>query len=156
MLTSLRVLWFAAVITAPLLLTVAAMADDAKAPAPAPGAAMAGVPAAGVPVTATPAAPSAPAASEAKPSDSPPDVELTAEEKAEKEARKVCKADICSAFRAKQTTGADVSCTVVKSWRKEQLGKLVGKTESILALRGRALHVSCQSEARRPRQGYVQ
>lgn len=73
----------------------------------------------------TPAETSKPA--DAKPSDSPPEVELTAEEKAEKEARKTCKIAICQAFHSKQTDGADVACNVVKSWRKEQLGKLVGK-----------------------------
>ena len=62
-----------------------------------------------------------------KPSDSPPDSALTAEEKAEKEARKSCKVDICAAFRAKKIEGPDIACNVTKSWRKEQLGKLVGK-----------------------------
>ncbi|MEQ1653552.1 MAG: hypothetical protein ABL897_13775 [Hyphomicrobium sp.] len=77
---------------------------------------------------ATPGATTAPTGtSDAKPSDSPPQIELTAEEKAEKDSRKACKADICAAFRGKQTAGSDISCNVVKSWRKEQLGKLVGK-----------------------------
>lgn len=77
---------------------------------------------------AAPASAAAPAASaDVKPSDSPAETELTAEEKAEKESRKVCKADICSAFRAKQSSGSDIACNVVKSWRKEQLGKLVAK-----------------------------
>jgi hypothetical protein len=53
--------------------------------------------------------------------------DLTAEEKAERESRKACKADICSAFRNKQSNGSDIACSVVKSWRKEQLSKLVGK-----------------------------
>jgi hypothetical protein len=75
--------------------------------------------------TAAPAEASKPA--HAKPSDSPPEVELTADEKAEKEARKTCKIAICQAFHSKQSEGADVACNVVKSWRKEQLGKLVGK-----------------------------
>lgn len=93
----------------PLVLAVSTSAEDA--------------PAAAAPQAAAPQPPAA----EVKPSDSPPEVELTAEEKAEKEARKVCKADICSAFRNKQTSGTDVSCSVIKSWRKEQLNKLVGK-----------------------------
>jgi hypothetical protein len=67
------------------------------------------------------------AATDVKPSDSAPDAELTPEEKSEKEARKVCKADICTAFRGRKSDGPDIGCTVVKSWRKEQLGKLVGK-----------------------------
>ncbi len=76
---------------------------------------------------AAPAASTSPATAEVKPSGSPPEAELTAEEKAEKEGRKVCKASICSAFRNKQPAGGDIACPVVKSWRKEQLGKLVGK-----------------------------
>lgn len=64
---------------------------------------------------------------DSKVSVSTPDIVLTPEEKAEKEARKVCKADICGAFRNKREAGGDISCSVVKSWRKEQLAKLVGK-----------------------------
>jgi hypothetical protein len=56
----------------------------------------------------------APAADE-KVSVSTPDVELTPEEKAEKQARSACKADICSAFRGKKATGGDIACNVVKS-----------------------------------------
>lgn len=67
-----------------------------------------------------------PPADDAKVSITTPDIDLTPEEKAEKEARKVCKAQICGAFRAKQA-GGDIACNVVKSWRKEQLSKLVGK-----------------------------
>jgi hypothetical protein len=94
-----------------------ALAEDAAAPAAAaPAAAV--TPAASTPVPAVP---------DVKPSDNPPEAELTAEEKAEKEGRKVCKASICSAFRTKQAAGGDIACSVVKSWRKEQLGKLVGK-----------------------------
>ncbi len=62
-----------------------------------------------------------------KASDNPPEVELTAAEKAERDARKACKIAICQAFHSKQADGADIACNVVKSWRKEQLGKLVGK-----------------------------
>lgn len=75
----------------------------------------------------TPAATATAPSAGVKPSDSPPDDQLTAEEKAEKESRKACKADICTAFRARKTAGPDIKCEVVKSWRKEQLGKLVGK-----------------------------
>ncbi len=108
--TALR---FAAAVSVPLLAAAPAMAEDAKSPVPA--------------ATEAASTPAGASATDVKPSDSPPEVELTAEEKAEKEARKACKADICSAFRAKQAAGADIACTVVKSWRKEQLGKLVGK-----------------------------
>ncbi|PPC82788.1 MAG: hypothetical protein CTY31_00275 [Hyphomicrobium sp.] len=60
-------------------------------------------------------------------SDNRPDAQLTPEEKAERDGRKACKVEICSAFRSKQATGRDISCDIVKSWRKEQLNKLVGK-----------------------------
>lgn len=54
------------------------------------------------------------------------DVNLTPQELAEKEARKACKVDICKALHSKGASG-DVACHVIKSWRKEQLVKLVGK-----------------------------
>jgi hypothetical protein len=56
-----------------------------------------------------------------------PDGPLTPEEKAEKEARQACKVDLCKAFHSKDTAGNDIACHVIKSWRKEQLVKLVGK-----------------------------
>lgn len=62
-----------------------------------------------------------------KPSDSPPDADLTPEERAERDGRKACKVAICAAFRSGKTDGADIGCDVIKSWRKEQMGKLVGK-----------------------------
>jgi hypothetical protein len=63
----------------------------------------------------------------AKPSDSPPESDLTPEEKAERDQRKACKVAICSAFRSGKADGADVSCDVIKSWRKEQMTKLISK-----------------------------
>jgi hypothetical protein len=51
---------------------------------------------------------------------------LTPEEKAERDARKSCKVAICAAMRNRKP-GADVSCNVIKTWRKEQLDKLVGR-----------------------------
>jgi len=51
---------------------------------------------------------------------------LTPEEKAEKQARQACKVDLCRAFHSKAASG-DIACHVIKSWRKEQLVKLVGK-----------------------------
>lgn len=74
-----------------------------------------------------------PAASEAaKPAEPAKDapkkeVVLTEEEKAEKEARKACKVDICAAFRNPQAKGSDISCNVIKSFRKEQLVKMVAR-----------------------------
>ena len=88
-------------------------AEDAKAPDPAPA------PAASTPAT--------PPAGDATLLGNPPEADMTPEEKAERDARKSCKADICSAFRNKKADGADVSCPVIKSWRKEALSKLVSK-----------------------------
>lgn len=51
---------------------------------------------------------------------------LTDEEKAEREGRKACKVQICAALHNRKP-GADISCNIVKSWRKEQLDKIVGK-----------------------------
>lgn len=56
----------------------------------------------------------------------PASVKLTPEEIAEREGRKACKIEICSAFRARKT-GDDIACTITKSWRKEQLDKIVKK-----------------------------
>lgn len=102
---------FTALTAAAVIFALPLSAEEAKPPATTPA----------------PAAAAAPAESDAKISDSLPDSELTPEEKAEKDARKACKVDICTAFRAKKTDGPDIACSVVKSWRKEQLGKLVGK-----------------------------
>jgi hypothetical protein len=106
MATVSRTAWVMGVALAHLVFVLPLRAEDAAAPA-----------------AATPPA----ATADVKPSDSPPDAELTAEERAEKEARKSCKVDICTAFRAKKNDGPDIACSVMKSWRKEQLGKLVAK-----------------------------
>ncbi len=53
--------------------------------------------------------------------------ELTPEELKEREGRKACKVAICAAFHNKKAEGGDVSCNVLKTWRKEQLTKLVSK-----------------------------
>lgn len=55
------------------------------------------------------------------------DVDLTPAEKAERESRKACKVEICRAFHAPNPETGNVSCNVVKSWRKAQLDKIVGK-----------------------------
>jgi hypothetical protein len=55
------------------------------------------------------------------------DKDLTPEEKAEKAAREGCKVELCKALRARQSSGSDIACHVVKSWRKERLVKLIGK-----------------------------
>jgi hypothetical protein len=55
------------------------------------------------------------------------DKDLTPEEKAEKASREGCKVELCKALRARQSSGSDIACHVVKSWRKERLVKLIGK-----------------------------
>ena len=57
-----------------------------------------------------------------------PESELTAEEKTERDSRKACKASICDAFHNRKP-GDDISCKVVKSFRKSQLEKIVGKAK---------------------------
>lgn len=54
--------------------------------------------------------------------------QLTPEELKEREARKACKVAICAAFHNRKA-GADIACNVLKSWRKEQLDKLVEKAK---------------------------
>ena len=70
---------------------------------------------------------SAATAQEAKPAAA--EVELTPEEKAEREGRKDCKVAICSAFHNRKPDGGDIACKVVKTWRKEQLEKMVSKAK---------------------------
>ena len=55
--------------------------------------------------------------------------ELTPEEKAEREARKACKIEICAIFHNRKAEGPDVSCNVLKTWRKEQLDKMMSKAK---------------------------
>lgn len=55
-----------------------------------------------------------------------PPLKLTPAEVAEKAARKGCKVNICSAFLLKKP-GDDISCNVIKSWRKSQLDAMVKK-----------------------------
>lgn len=58
-----------------------------------------------------------------------PEAELTPEEKAEKEARKSCKVAICKGFRNPAAAPEQISCSVLKSWRKPQLDKMVSKAK---------------------------
>ena len=55
------------------------------------------------------------------------DVQLTPEEQREKDLRKACKVDLCSAFHVRKPADGHVSCGVLKTWRKEQLTKMVAK-----------------------------
>ena len=56
-------------------------------------------------------------------------IKLTPEEIVEREGRKACKVQICSAFRAKKT-GDDINCGITKSWRKTQLDKIMKKARA--------------------------
>ena len=51
---------------------------------------------------------------------------LTPEEKAEKEARKACKTKICDIIATGDPNGEDVSCDIVKTWREEDIVKMLG------------------------------
>ena len=53
-------------------------------------------------------------------------ITLTPAEVAERESRKACKIQICSAFRV-QSEGDDIACNITKSWRKSQLDKVMQK-----------------------------
>src|SRR5258706_6517406 len=74
-------------------------------------------------------APSAIRAQDSKPSAGAAEIELTPDEKAERDARKGCKVAICSAFHVRKPDGGDIACNVAKSWRKEQLQTLVSKAK---------------------------
>jgi hypothetical protein len=52
--------------------------------------------------------------------------ELTPEELAEKEARKACKKKICDIIATRDPNGGDVSCDIVKTWREEDIAKMLG------------------------------
>lgn len=92
-----------------------------EATAPDAAAAAAATPAA------TPSATTGGQDADAAKTDAKVPVVLTKEEQEEKEKRKACKIDICTAFRNPQAAGTDISCDVIKSWRKEQLVKMVAK-----------------------------
>jgi hypothetical protein len=55
-------------------------------------------------------------------------IDLTPEEIAERDGRKACKVAICAAFHNRKP-GADISCPVIKSWRKEQLNAMASKAK---------------------------
>lgn len=85
--------------------------------------------AAGVSAQEYPGADPAPAASPTPAPGPAAKDELTAEEKAERDGRKACKVAICAAFHRRDPAGGDIACTVLKSWRKEQLAKMVSKAK---------------------------
>jgi hypothetical protein len=51
---------------------------------------------------------------------------LTPEEKAEKEARRACKTRICDIIATGDPNGEDVTCDIVKTWREEDIVKMLG------------------------------
>jgi hypothetical protein len=55
--------------------------------------------------------------------------QLTPAEIAEREGRKACKVEICSAFHLRKPEGPDITCNVLKSWRKEQLQKMIERAK---------------------------
>jgi hypothetical protein len=69
--------------------------------------------------------PAPPAVEEAKPPAKTKRA-LTPEEKAEKEARKACKIEICDILAAKEPQGPDVACDIVKTWRAEDIVEMLG------------------------------
>jgi hypothetical protein len=52
--------------------------------------------------------------------------ELSPEELAEKKARKACKKKICDIIATRDPNGDDVSCDIVKTWREEDIVKMLG------------------------------
>jgi hypothetical protein len=55
--------------------------------------------------------------------------DLTPEEIAEREGRKACKVSICAAFHVRKAEGTDIACNVLKTWRKEQLQKMIERAK---------------------------
>jgi len=51
---------------------------------------------------------------------------LTPAEKAEKEARKACKIEICDILATKKPQGPDVACDILKTWRDDDIVKMLG------------------------------
>ena len=70
----------------------------------------------------------APAAAQEK-SGTPRVEVLTPEELKEREMRKDCKVRICAAFHNRNPQGGDITCNVLKTWRKEQLSKMIEKAK---------------------------
>ncbi len=57
------------------------------------------------------------------------EADLTPEERAERDARKSCKVELCQAFRRPENPAGDITCSIPKSWRKSQLDKMVSKAK---------------------------
>src|SRR6478672_13855358 len=52
--------------------------------------------------------------------------EMSPEEFAEKQARKACKVKICDILATKNPQGDDVACDIVKTWREQDITKMLG------------------------------
>jgi hypothetical protein len=63
---------------------------------------------------------------EATPAQDAAKAELTAEERAERQARKACKIKICDILATGDPQGDDVSCDIVKTWRESDITKMLG------------------------------
>ena len=50
----------------------------------------------------------------------------TPAEKAEKKVRKACKIEICDILATKAPQGPDIACDIVKTWRQEDITKMLG------------------------------
>jgi hypothetical protein len=59
----------------------------------------------------------------------PNEDELTAQEKREEDARRSCKVAVCAALHNRRP-GKDITCQLVKSWRKEQVERVVSKAKA--------------------------
>jgi hypothetical protein len=83
--------------------------------------------------------------------DKPGERVLTPEEIAEKESRKACKIALCDALRSKAAEGGDIACDIVKTWREEDIEKMIsgGRVDWPY---GRAL---CRTKLNAPRAGLV-
>jgi hypothetical protein len=53
-------------------------------------------------------------------------VQLTPEEKAEKEARKACKIEICDIIATREPLGDDIACDIKETWRADSLTEMLG------------------------------
>jgi len=75
-------------------------------------------------------APAEPSAAESGPGDLGPQISsrrtLTAEERAEKEARKACKIEICDIIATRAPLSDDIACDIKKTWRAGDIAKMLG------------------------------
>jgi len=53
-------------------------------------------------------------------------IELTPEEKEEKEARKACKIEICDIIATREPIGEDIACDIKKTWRADSITRMLG------------------------------